>query len=71
MTSEAYSSVEYPLVPFGVRKAENRTLSEKQTGEPASKSSLCSRLLYEAVGLTIKLEVNLIAYRESTAKAEH
>ena len=71
MTSEAYLSVEYPLVPFGVRKAENRTLSEKQTGEPASKSSPCLRLLYEVAVSTIELEVNLIVYRESTAKAEH
>ena len=70
MTSEAYSSVEYPLVPFGVRKAENRTLWEKQTGELASKSSPCLRLLYEAAVLTIELEVNLVAYWESTVKAE-
>ena len=70
MTSEAYSSVEYPLVLFGVRKAENRTLSEKQTREPASKSSPCSRLLYEAAVSTIELEVDLVAYRESMVKAE-
>ena len=71
MTSEAYSSVEYPVVPFGVQKAENRTLSEKRTGKPASSSSPYLRLLYEAAVSTIKLEVNLVAYRESTAKAEH
>ena len=62
MTSEAYSSVEYPLVPFGVQKAENRTLSEKRTGKPASSSSLYSRLLYEAAVSTIELEVDLVAY---------
>ena len=70
MTTEVYSSVECPLVPFGVQKAENRTLSEKQTGEPASRSSPCSRLLYEAAVSTIELEVDLVAYRESTALAE-
>ena len=70
MTSEVYFSVEYPLVPFGVRKAENKTLLEKQTGELASKSSLCLRLLYKVAVSTIKLKVDLVAYRESTAKAE-
>ena len=70
MTSEAYSSVEYPLVLFGVQKAENRTLLEKRTRKPASSSSPYSRLLYEAVVLTIELEVDLVAYRESTVKAE-
>ena len=70
MTQEVYSSVEYPLVPFGVQKEINRTLSEKKTGKPASSSSPCSRLLYEAVVLTIELKVDLVAYRESTAKAE-
>ena len=41
-----------------------------RTGEPVSKSSLCSRLLYEAAVSAIKLEVDLVAYRESMAKAE-
>ena len=71
MTSEAYSSVEYPLVPLGVQKVKNWTLSEKRTGKPASSSSPCSRLLYEAAVSTIELEVDLVVYRESTAKAEH
>ena len=70
MTSEAYSSVEYPLVPLGVQTVKNRTLSEKRTGKLASSSSPCSRLLYEVVVLTIELKVNLVAYRESTVKAE-
>ena len=71
MTQEVYSSVEYPLVPCGGYKQEiNRTLSEKRTGKPASSSSPCSRLLYEAAVSTIELEVDLVAYRESTAKAE-
>ena len=70
MTSEAYSSVEYPLVLFGVQKAENWTLLEKRTGKLASSSSPYSRLLYEAAVWTIKLKVDLIAYRESTVKAE-
>ena len=70
MTWEDYSSVEYPLVPLGIPKEINRTLLEKKTGKPASSSSPCSRLLYEAAVSTIKLEVDLVAYRESTAKAE-
>ena len=41
-----------------------------RTGELASKSSPCSRLLYEAAVLAIKLEVDLVVYRESMAKAE-
>ena len=70
MTQEVYSSVEYPLVPCGVQIEINRTLSEKKTGKPASSSSPCSRLLYEAAVSIIELEVDLVAYRESTAKAE-
>ena len=70
MTKEVNSSLEYPPAPVRVHLVKNRTLSNTRTGKPASKSSPCSRLLYEAVVSTIELEVNLVAYRESTAKAE-
>ena len=62
MTKEVNSSLEYPPAPVRVHLVKNRTLSNMRTGEPASKSSPCSRLLYEAVVSAIKLEVTLVAY---------
>ena len=71
MTKEVNSSLEYPPAPVRVHLVKNRTLSNTTTGGPPSKSSPCLRLLYEAAVSAIKLEVNLVAFQESTAKAEH